>query len=227
MRIAINHVRTAAVALLLASGVASLAMAAPAAKSQFEKDMLAVANDWARVKYLSKSDDQRKQYMELVGAKADELARKYPDRPEALIWDGVVTSERASLTWGISALNLASRARDVLLKAESMDPKALDAGAPTSLGVLYYRVPGFPFGWGDKDRARAYLEEAVKYAPNGRDAHYFYADFLYEQGEYKKAEQVLKKGLSLPAHPERPIWDTYFPKVMQGLLDKVQEKERS
>jgi tetratricopeptide (TPR) repeat protein len=227
MKMAINHVRTVAVALLLASGVASLAMAAPAAKSQFETDMLTVAEDWARVKYLSKSDDERKRNMELVGAEADKLAHKYPDRPEALIWDGVVTSERASLTWGISALNLASTARDLLLKAESMDPKALDAGAPTSLGVLFYRVPGFPFGWGDKDRARAYLEEAVKNAPNGRDAHYFYADYLYEQGEYKKAEQVLKKALSLQAHPERPIWNKYFPKVMQGLLDKVQEKERS
>jgi len=227
VKIAINHVRTAAVALLLASGVASLAIAAPAAKSQFEKDMLAVANDWARVKYLSKSDGERKQKMELVGAKADELAQKYPNRPEALIWDGIVTSERASLTWGISALNLASRARDVLLKAERMDPKASDAGALTSLGVLYYRVPSFPFGWGDKDKARAYLAAAVKYAPNGRDAHYFYADFLYEQGEYRKAERVLKQGLSSPAHPERPIWDKYFPKVMQGLLYKVQAKERS
>jgi tetratricopeptide (TPR) repeat protein len=224
---AIDHCRLAAVALLLASGVASRATAAPAADSQFEKDMLAVAEDWARVKYLSKSESERKQNMERVGAKADKLARMYPDRPEALIWDGVVTSERASLAWGLGALDLASTARDLLLKAESMDPKALDAGAPTSLGVLYYRVPGFPFGWGDKERARAYLEQAVKYAPNGRDAHYFYADFLYEQGEYRKAEQVLEQGLSSPAHPERPIWDAYFPKVMQGLLAKVQERERS
>lgn len=227
MQAAINSIKAVAVATLLASGVASIAIAAPAAPSQYEKDVLAVANDWARVKYLSKSDGERKQYMEEVGARADQLAQKYPDRPEALIWDGIVTSERASLDWGLSALNLASRARDVLLKAQRIDPRAADAGALTSLGVLYYRVPGFPFGWGDKQKARAYLEAAVKNAPNGRDAHYFYADFLYEQGEYRKAEQVLREGLSTPAHPERPIWDKYFPKVMQGLLDRVQEKERS
>lgn len=227
MQAAINIIKAVAVATLLASGVASIAIAAPAAPSQYEKDVLAVANDWARVKYLSKSDGERKQYMEEVGARADQLAQKYPDRPEALIWDGIVTSERASLDWGLSALNLASRARDVLLKAQRIDPRAADAGALTSLGVLYYRVPGFPFGWGDKQKARAYLEAAVKNAPNGRDAHYFYADFLYEQGEYRKAEQVLREGLSTPAHPERPIWDKYFPKVMQGLLDRVQEKERS
>jgi tetratricopeptide (TPR) repeat protein len=229
MKATINRIRVAATALLLATGMISLAAAAPApaAKGPFDKDMLAVAEDWARVKYTSKTDDERKEGMEAVGAKADALAKNYPDRPEALIWDGIVTSERASLTWGITALNFASAARDVLLKAESMNPKAYDAGASTSLGVLYYRVPGFPLGWGDKDKARAYLEEAVKNAPNGRDAHYFYADFLFEQGEYKQAEQMLKQALALPAHPERPIWDQYFPKVMQGLLDKVQEKERS
>ena len=228
MKTAIDRVGLAAMIFLLVSGVASLAFIVPAAaESQLDKDVLAVANDWARAKYLSQSDSERKQNMEQVGLEADQLARRYPDQPVALIWDGIVTSERASLSWGISALNLASSARDVLLRAESIDPKAADAGAATSLGVLYYRVPGFPFGWGDKDKARAYLEEAVKNAPNGRDAHYFYADFLYEQGEYKKAEYELKQGLSSPPHPERPVWDKYFPRVMQGLLSKVQEKERS
>lgn len=227
MKAAVNCLMATAAILLLASDGASRAVAASDSKSQFERDVLAVANDWARVKYLSKSDDERAQNMESVGAKADALARNYPDRPEALIWDGIVTSERASLTWGITALNLASTARDILLKAESMDPSAADAGAATSLGVLYYRVPGFPLGWGDKDKARAYLEEAVKNAPNGRDAHYFYADFLFEQGEYKEAERELKEGLSSPPHPERPVWDKYFPKVMEGLLAKVQEKDRS
>lgn len=227
MKAVINHLGPVALSLLLACGAASFAIAAPVAKTQFENDVLDVANDWARIKYLSRSDSERKQSMEQLGAKADELARKYPSRPEALIWDGIVTSERASLAWGLNALDLASSARDVLLKAERMDPKAADAGALTSLGVLYYRVPSFPFGWGDKDKARAYLQAAVDNAPNGRDAHYFYADFLYEQGDYRKAEQVLEQGLAAPAHPERPVWDQYFPKVMQGLLEKVRAKQRS
>ena len=146
---------------------------------------------------------------------------------EPLIWDGIVTSERASLTWGFTALNLATKARDILISAERQDPKALDAGAPTSLGVLYYRVPGFPVGWGDTEKARHYLEEAVKNAPKGRDAHYFYADFLFEQREYKQAEAVVMRALSLPSHPERPIWDRYFPEVMAGLLEKIRGKMHS
>ena len=169
---------------------------------------------------MSKGDLERQTKMDALGDQADALVKRYPGRVEALIWDGIITSERASLTWGISALSYATRARDILLQAEQMGTKALDAGAPTSLGVLYYRVPGFPMGWGDNSKARQYLEQAVSNAPNGRDAHYFYADFLFEQGEYAKAEQVLKVALALPHHPERPVWDLYFPKVMEGLLGK-------
>ena len=216
---------------LVAAGIAMLISAAPAVQAsdnrQMDADILVVAEEWAKIKYLSKDDAERKEKMEVLAVKADALVTHYPGRVEALIWDGIVTSERASLTWGLTALNHASRARDLLLEAYKMDPKALDGGAPTSLGVLYYRVPGWPVGWGDSDKARKFLEEAVKNAPNGRDAHYFYADFLYEQGEYQKAEQVLKVALALPKHPERPVWDSYFPKVMEGLMTKVQAKMKS
>ncbi|MGO8955239.1 MAG: tetratricopeptide repeat protein [Rhodomicrobium sp.] len=217
--------------VLAAASIAMLVSATPATRASdnraMDADILIVAEEWAKIKYLSKDDSERKEKMEVLGAKADALVTRYPGRPETLIWDGIVTSERASLTWGLSALSHANRARDLLLEAYKMDPKALDAGAPTSLGVLYYRVPGFPLGWGDTDKARQLLEEAVRNAPNGRDAHYFYADFLFEQGEYKKAEEVLKVALALPHHPERPVWESYFPKVMEGLLTKVRSKIKS
>ena len=130
----------------------------------------------------------------------------------------------AELTGPVRALQYATRARDLLDRMEKKDPKAFEAGAPTSLGVLYYRVPGFPMGFGDKKKARHYLEEAVRDAPNGLDAHYFYGDFLQEQGEYAKSAEVLKHALTLPARPERPIWDKNRRIVIQELLEKVQSK---
>ena len=218
-------------AAIAATGFAMLVSFSPITHASdnraLDADIIKLAEDWATVKYLSKSDGERKEKMEAVGSEADALIKRYPGRVEALIWDGIVTSERASLTWGLTALDLATHARDMLIAAEKQDPKALDAGAATSLGVLYYRVPGFPIGWGDNDKARHLLEEAVKNAPNGRDAHYFYADFLYEQGEYKAAEAVLKTALALPHHPERPVWDEYFPKVMENLLARVRAKMKS
>ena len=155
--------------VLAAASIAMLVSATPATRASdnraMDADILVVAEEWAKIKYLSKDDSERKEKMEVLGAKADALVTRYPGRPETLIWDGIVTSERASLTWGLSALSHANRARDLLLEAYKMDPKALDAGAPTSLGVLYYRVPGFPLGWGDTDKARQLLEEAVEMPP--------------------------------------------------------------
>jgi tetratricopeptide (TPR) repeat protein len=225
MKIIIRNIASAAAGFMLFVSASTCTHAA--ANDKLNTEILQIAEEWATVKYTTGDKDLIKEKMDALGAKADDLVKHYPGRVEALIWDGIITSERASLTWGLTALNLATRARDILTEAEKLNSKALDAGAPTSLGVLYYRVPGFPVGWGDNSKARAYLEEAVQNAPNGRDAHYFYADFLYEQGEYTKAAQVLKKALALPAHPERPVWDHYFPLVMQGLLTRVQDKMKS
>jgi tetratricopeptide (TPR) repeat protein len=225
MRLTINAVIAACAGLIMLAAGSTMSRAA--SDPVLDKEIVRLAEDWAKAKYLSKDDSERQARMDALGGQADALAQKYPGRVEALIWDGIITSERASLTWGLSALNHATRARDILLQAYKIDPKALDAGAPTSLGVLYYRVPGFPMGFGDNSKARQYLEQAVSLAPNGRDAHYFYADFLYEQGEYEQAEKVLTTALSLPHHPERPVWDLYFPKVMEVLLTKVRAKMKS
>ena len=193
------HLTLAVVALATTLSFVHIARASN--DSKLDEDIRTLAESWADAKYLSKTDSERKEKMDKVGSQADGLVTRYPGRVEPLIWDGIVTSERASLTWGFTALNLATKARDILISAERQDPKALDAGAPTSLGVLYYRVPGFPVGWGDTEKARHYLEEAVKNAPKGRDAHYFYADFLFEQREYKQAEAVVMRALTFTAKP--------------------------
>ena len=159
--------------------------------------------------------------MTALGDAADALAAKYPDRPEAIIWDGIITSELASMNSGFAALGLAKRARKILETAYAIDPAALDAGSPTSLGVLYYRVPGWPIGFGDKKKARELLQQAVTLAPDGLDAWYFYGDFLYTQGEYPSAREAFQHALAIPEHPDRPLWDKSRRLVIQEDLAKM------
>jgi tetratricopeptide (TPR) repeat protein len=192
-----------------------------------DSDILRLSEEWATAKYLSKDEHEINERMAELALRVDALVARYPGRAEPLIWSGIITSERASLTWGLTALNLATRARDTLLKAERIDPKVLDAGAATTLGLLYSRVPPFPVGWGDSKKARQYLQDAVGNAPNGREARYYYADFLYAQGDYKEAEQLLLKALTLPRHPERPVWDKHLWEMIQELLASVREKLKS
>jgi tetratricopeptide (TPR) repeat protein len=207
----------------------TLLVAGPCALSSHAADALSpevrrLQTKWEAIKFgVPEGDDQTKQ-MNALGEDADTLAAHSPGIPEALIWDGIITSERASMASTFSALGLATRARDILEQAYKMDPARMDAGATTSLGVLYYRVPGFPIGFGDKAKARQLLEQAVRLAPNGLDAWYFYGDFLYTQSEYPKAIEAFQHALKIPQHPDRPLWDKNRRLMIEELLAKIQEK---
>lgn len=179
---------------------------------------------WETIKFTVPEGDRQTEQMNALGADADGLASKYPDRVEVLIWDGIVTSERASLVNPISALSLANRARDTLEKAYKLNATVLDAGAPTSLGVLYYRVPGFPVAFGDKTKARALLEQATKSAPDGLDAWYFYGDFLMTQGEYAKAQAAFTHALAIPVRADRALWDQNRRLVITEKLDQIRAR---
>lgn len=187
-------------------------------------EILRIQGIWENIKFKEKDASQQYKDITALAKSADAVVAKYPTRAEPLIWDGIVTSESAGMAGVFSALGLAKRARDLLLKAEKMDPSALDAGAPTSLGVLYYRVPGFPVGFGNTATAAKYLKEALRLAPDGMDANYFSGDFLVEQGEYQKAKVVLEHALTLPARPDRPDWDYHRRAVIRELLAKIASK---
>jgi tetratricopeptide (TPR) repeat protein len=179
---------------------------------------------WEAIKFGVPEGDNQTNQMNALGEDADAVAAHFPGMPEALIWDGIITSERASMASTFYALGFAKRARDILEQAHNLDPAKLDAGASTSLGVLYYRVPGFPIGFGDKAKARQLLEQAVKLAPNGLDAWYFYGDFLYTQNELPKAAEVFQHALKIPQHPDRPLWDKNRRLVIEELLAKIEAK---
>lgn len=215
--------RTVLVSVLLAATGFHVipALAADAADTEVRR----LQSTWEAIKFSVPEGDEQTRQMNALGEDADAVAAKFPDRPEILIWDGIITSERASMASAFSALGLAKRARDILEQAYKMAPAKLDAGATTSLGVLYYRVPGFPIGFGDKAKARQLLEQAVKLAPAGLDAWYFYGDFLYEQKEYPRAAEVFRHALGLPPHPDRPVWDKNRRLVIEERLASIAAKQ--
>ena len=214
---------------LFSFAFAALLVAGPCTLSSRAADALPpevrrLQTKWEAIKFgVPEGDDQTHQ-MNALGEDADAVAAHFPAMPEALIWDGIITSERASMASTFYALGFAKRARDILEQAYNLDPAKLDAGATTSLGVLYYRVPGFPIGFGDKARARQLLEQAVRLAPNGLDAWYFYGDFLYSQNELSKATEVFQHALKIPQHPDRPLWDKNRRLVIEELLAKIEQK---
>jgi Tfp pilus assembly protein PilF len=85
-------------------------------------------------------------------------------------------------------------------------------------------VPGWPIGFGDDDKAEALLRKALEVNPDGIDPNYFYAEFLYEQGEYAEALEHLDRAAKAPARPGRERADQGRRAEIAALTAKVKAK---
>ena len=191
---------------LVACAALTLSAAVAAADPAFDSELFAIQQAWAVASYQTPRDGREAAFAQLE-TRAEAFAAANPGRAEALVWEGIVQSSHAGAKGGLGALGLAKKARASLEGAMKIDPKVLDGSAYTSLGTLYYKVPGFPLGFGDRDKAQDLLQKALAYNPNGIDPNYFYADFLVKEGEYAAALPYLEKAAKAPARPGREVAD--------------------
>ena len=211
----------------LAALACSAAICSPALATDnpaLDADVARIGGEWAHIKYQVRGRDEQYRQMDALAKQAAAVAARYPGRAEPLLWQGIVTSEEAGMANMFQALGYARAARDILDRALAIDPRAANGGVPMSLGVLYYRVPGFPIAFGSADKARNYLKTALALDPAGLDSNYFYGDFLKTQGDYKGAATYLERALSAPADPRRAVWDAGRRADVRAELAEVRRK---
>ena len=190
---------------------------------ELDADIVALQHEWAKANYHTAKDAQEAS-LKALAERAHEVSGKLNQSAEALIWEGIINATYAKAKGGIGALKYAEKARDLLLASEKTNPNALQGAAYTSLGSLFYKVPGWPIGFGDKKKAKAYLEKALKANPNGIDSNFFYGDFLNEQGQHAKAIEYFKKALAAPARPGREDADAGRKGEIEEGLKKAESK---
>ncbi|HEY6134944.1 MAG TPA: hypothetical protein VIW70_13265 [Rubrivivax sp.] len=176
--------------------------------------------DWEVIRYQTPTGDREKRF-EALSTKAHKVTEAYPGRSEPLIWEGIIVSSWAGEKGGIGALGLAKQAKADYEQAIQIDGKALDGSAFNSLGVLYYKVPGWPLGFGDKAKARELLQKALALNPQGIDPNFFYADYLVESKKADEAVPYLEKALNAPPRPGRQIADAGRREEIRALLAKI------
>lgn len=206
--------------LLATLSLGLLIVSATALADTFTDTLLDIQHRWATTNYQMEGRDQKDAFDALLDD-ARAFADAYPQRPEALIWQGIVASTYAGVKGPFGAMSLAKEARKALMEAEALDADALDGSVYTSLGTLYFKVPGGLIGFGDKDLARDYLKKALARNPDGIDPNYFYGEFLYEEGEYEAAREALLRARQAPRRQDRAIADEGRLREVDELLREV------
>lgn len=183
--------------------------------------------EWAHIKYQIADKERQLEAIHALEDKAARLTATYPLRPEVKIWEGIILSTDAGIVKGISALGKVKKAKALFEESLTQDPYALDGSAYTSLGSLYYQVPGWPIAFGDKDKAETNLIKALSLNPDGIDPNYFYGDLLLKQDRLQEAKLYLQRALQAPSRPDRPLADAGRRQEIKAALAELAQKSQN
>ena len=199
----------------LGVGLSTLLHAAPG------DDLIRPIQDrWAEIKYRQPEDRQADLYRELA-VQARQVAKANPNLAAALIWEAIVVSSEAGVRGGLGGLSLAKEARALLEESLKLDEKSLNGSAYTSLATLYAKVPRWPLGFGDKEKAEALFRKSLAVNPDGSDPKFFYGEYLIDQDRVAEGRRYLEKALAAPARPGRELADQGRRQEARVLLAKT------
>lgn len=183
----------------------TLSLAALPGLASAETTLTSLQQSWSVCQYRT-LENQKQNCLSELSQQAHRVQGRESD-PALLIWSAIIDSSWAGAKGGLGALSLVKQAKGDLEKALAIDPRALQGSAYTSLGALYYQVPGWPIGFGDKTKAEVMLQKALAINPDGIDSNYFYGDFQLNQGNKQAARHYLDKALKATPRPGREIAD--------------------
>jgi tetratricopeptide (TPR) repeat protein len=189
------------------------------------EEVAKLQQNWEQIRYKTPKEAQEQQFERLL-SEAQRSAAQYPGSADVLIWYAIIESTYAGSKGGLGALGNVKNAKKTLEQAIAINPEALAGSAYTSLGSLYYQVPGWPIGFGDDKKALDLLQKGLAINPDGIDPNYFYGDYLFRKGEYAEATRALRKALQAPPRPSRKLADEGRRGEIEQLLDKIAAKRK-
>lgn len=199
-----THPPTALWRLLFAIAALFAACAPAAADPAMEQSLERIRHEWAVVTF-QVPVEKRAGVLETLAEMAHQLTVRFPERPEPMVWEGIVLTAFADTRGPLLGYLTARRARELLLEAERRDPLSLSGLGYASLGMLYARALPWPLSFGDPVIARGYLEKALAMQPDSMEANLLYGAFLLEQGDYTGAARRLRRALAMPSAPDLSV----------------------
>ncbi|MBL4761123.1 MAG: hypothetical protein JKY93_00315 [Gammaproteobacteria bacterium] len=179
--------------------------------------------EWAIDNYKLVGKAQKDAFIALI-EQADKRVSEHPQSAELYTWRGIIKSTYAGVKGGLGALKYAKAAKSDLEKALELDASALQGSAYTSLGTLYFNVPGWPIGFGDDEKAEELLKKALTINPDGIDPNYFYGDYLRNEKRYTDAKVYMQKALQAAPRAGRELADQGRRKEIRQVLAEIENR---
>ncbi len=200
----------------------------PAFSAAHAEDVaLQLSQRWDQIKYKTPDKKARIAAYEQLIADAKALAAKQAENPAPRVWAGITLATLGGEVGAMGgALSKVKEAKTLLEEGLALHPKPeLETSIHTTLGSLYYQVPGWPLGYGDEDKALEHLNKALELSPDGLDAHFWMASYLWDETrKYKEAAEHFRKTIAAPARPGREIADAGRKTEAKAILAKVEKK---
>jgi tetratricopeptide (TPR) repeat protein len=189
---------------------------------EMSQDLLDMSERWAILKYATEQN-QRLDGLQELATELDQLVQEQPGNAVSMIWHAVVLSTLAQERGGAAGLGLAKQAKRLLEEAETINPLILDGLIYTILGSLYYQVPGYPVGFGNREKAEYYLLKALEISPNSLDANFYYGEYLLRNQKYQPAIEIFQRVLKMPIRGQNRLADTGLKREAEQALSKAKE----
>ena len=210
----------AASVMMLVTGFVVSAQAA-------DEAILKLSQRWDVIKYQTADKDARVAAYNALIADAKALAEAEPDKPGPKIWAAISLATLGGEVGAMGgALGKVKEAKALLESALKQHPnKDQEASIHTTLGSLYYQVPGWPIGFGDEDKAVEHLKKALELSPNGLGSNFWMGSYLLDETrKYEDAGRYFLKAMAAPARPGRELADKGRKAEAAELLAKVEKK---
>ncbi len=177
-----------------------------------------IESEWAVAEH-TYAVDKRKTVFRSLLKQTEALTNEFPGKAKPLILQACIILTRAKIENSLAALSSVHEAKKLLEKAIAINPQADRGSAMVTLGILYYKVPGWPIAFGDTDKAKNMLQTALKINPKGMDSNYFYAEFLLTQDNPEKATAYLVKAVNAPSYGT----NTFFAREIKAKAKRALE----
>jgi tetratricopeptide (TPR) repeat protein len=175
---------------------------------------------WAKIRF-DLPIEKRGEALKALVQKSQQVLTSNPQQAEPLVWHAVILSTLGRFRGGSEGLGLAKQAKLALDQAEMIQPEVLDGLIYTLKGSLYFKVPGWPIGFGDPGLAENYLKKALALNPGNIDANYFYGEFLLHKRDFKGAIKAFERVLSADPRPGQTLADAGRKREARAAIDRA------